>query len=513
MRTNLRSPTVVLVLALAALAGCDRSSGTPGNAVDASANVDSGPGTDASVDSGSGADANVDSGSGTDANVDAGSSSDAGVTSATVAFASATSATWEGTGSFPIDVTLAAASASTVTVGFRASGGTAVGGGVDYTLAAGTLTFAPGETTKTIVVAIVDDMVAEARETLVVALESPSGAALGTASTHTSTLSDDDTRTWPGADAVVTVDGSNVFGGNLSGLVYQPAYASVPASIYAVQNNPAKAFRLVWNGTIWAPSTVSGFGAGKTLTFPTGTGVPDAESVTMIDTTSSLVYVGSERDNANNGTSRNSILLFDLGGATTTVTAMAEWNVTADLPAVGANLGIEAVTFVPDAYLVARGFFDERTGATYDPSNYADHHGGLFFVGLEANGTIYAYALDHTAGTAQRVATIASGHVGIMGLELDREVGYLWAACDNGCNGTQSVLAIEENRLSPLRGRFRVRRFVDRPSTLANLNDEGIAIAPESECVAGQKAFYWTDDGETGGHAVRRDSIPCGDFL
>ena len=41
-------------------------------------------------------------------------------------------------------------------------------------------------------------------------------------------------------------------------------------------------------------------------------------------------------------------------------------------------------------------------------------------------------------------------------------------------------------------------------------NNEGIATAPESECTVGQKAFYWADDGATGGNSIRNGSIPCG---
>jgi hypothetical protein len=42
-------------------------------------------------------------------------------------------------------------------VDYAVSGGTATGGGVDYTLASGTLTFNPGVTTQNISVAIVND--------------------------------------------------------------------------------------------------------------------------------------------------------------------------------------------------------------------------------------------------------------------------------------------------------------------------------------------------------------------
>ena len=44
---------------------------------------------------------------------------------------------------------------------------------------------------------------------------------------------------------------------------------------------------------------------------------------------------------------------------------------------------------------MAAGFCDERPFKAYNPADYPDHGTGLFFVGVEANGQIYGYALDH----------------------------------------------------------------------------------------------------------------------
>ena len=71
-------------------------------------------------------------------------------------------------------------------------------------------------------------------------------------------------------------------------------------------------------------------------------------------------------------------------------------------------------------------------------------------------------------------------------------------------NSPQSVLLLA--RVLPLQG----TQPGMEPLDLAN---EGIAIAPESQCANGNKAFFWTDDGETNGHSLRADTIPCGPFI
>jgi hypothetical protein len=229
--------------------------------------------------------------------------------------------------------------------------------------------------------------------------------------------------------------------------------------------------------------------------------------VTKADWNSPFIYTATERDNSMNTVSRLAILRFDTSAPGTELTATNAWDLTADLPAVGANLGLEAVTWIPDAYLVAHGFIDESTGATYDPSRYADHAGGLFFVGVEASGLIYGYALNHTTNAFQRVATVVSGHVNMMGLEFDRDVGDLWATCDNACGNRAAILTVGAA------GRFELRHIYDHPTGLPDSNNEGLAIAPESECVGGFKNVYWSDDSNFGGHALRRGTIPCGTFF
>jgi hypothetical protein len=313
---------------------------------------------------------------------------------------------------------------------------------------------------------------------------------------------------WPGGSAVATADGVNVFGTNLSGLAYQPSGSGSPGVLWAVRNGPSTLYRLVYDGTKWTPDTANGWSAGKPLRYPDGTGDPDAEGVTLVGgDPANGIFVATERNNSANSVSRPAVLRFDVSSPATTLTATGDWNLTADLPSLGPNLGAEAVVWMSDAFLVAKGFKDERTGAAYDPASYADHGTGLFFVGIEQNGTIYAYALNQTTGTYTRVATIASGFAAVMDLEFEPESGHLWAVCDDTCNGRTATLDIAQTGVNA--GRFVVTNTYERPSGMANLNNEGFAITPQQECVAGRKPVFWSDDNNTDSHALRTGTLNC----
>ena len=313
---------------------------------------------------------------------------------------------------------------------------------------------------------------------------------------------------WPSDETVVAVDGMNQFSKNLSDLVYEPPYAGASGDVlWGVMNSPSTLYCLLWNGTTWSGMAQDGWTFGKPLHYPGGAGNPDSEGLTRTEWSSTAIYVSTERDNNAGDVSRMSVLRYDFAGTDSALNATNEWNLTSDLPASDPNQGLEAVAWVPDAYLVAHGFFDEAAGAAYDPARYSNHGGGLFFVGLESNGMIYGYALDHSnaAGTFRRVATVASGHISIMSLDFDRDQGNLWAYCDDTCGNEAAVLRIGAS------GRFELTKLYSKPPSLANSNYEGITFAPESECSAqGFKSFFWTDDAVAGGHALFRGAIPCG---
>ncbi|WP_326675380.1 lamin tail domain-containing protein [Streptomyces sp. NBC_01237] len=300
---------------------------------------------------------------------------------------------------------------------------------------------------------------------------------------------------WPGDGAVTVADGSNVFGENLSGLSFESA-----GVLWAVQNGPSKLYRLVPNGTTWRPDPAGGWASGKSLRYAGGSGEPDAEGVVV---TPDGMFVATERDNSKGSTSAPKILRFNASSTTSSLNATQEWNLTSDLPSLPANAGPEAISWVPDTFLTAHGFRDERTGAAYDPAGYPGHGSGLFFVGVEASGTVYAYALNQSGGGYTRIATITSGFSGVMDLEFEPATGHLWAVCDDTCQGRTSTLDIDAQ------GKFAVTHTYDRPAGMSDYNNEGFAIAPHTTCTGGRKAVIWSDDGNDGGHALRAGTLNC----
>lgn len=102
----------------------------------------------------------------------------------------------EATGTATFTVTLSSASSTAVTVRYASVNDTATSGS-DYGAVSGTLTFAPGELTRTISVPITDDLVYEGAETFKIQLTSPSVNALIADDTGIGTIMDDGTGTVP----------------------------------------------------------------------------------------------------------------------------------------------------------------------------------------------------------------------------------------------------------------------------------------------------------------------------
>ncbi len=314
-----------------------------------------------------------------------------------------------------------------------------------------------------------------------------------------------DTVPWDGGQDVRTSDPAGTFTADLSGLAFDPDDTDV---LWAAQNKRGTLWRLVRDGDTWVPDETGGWSAGKDPKYTDGTGAPDTEGITVGP--DGFLYAASERNNSASGVSRMSVLRYDATAAGSSLTASDEWDVTAAVnaaagspnPPIGANLGLEGVTFVPDAFLTDAGFVDQGTGQAYDPSEHPHHGGGLFVVAVEDTGHLYAFALDHAGASVDLVADIATGLPKLADVAFDPERERLWAVADDTVDGRTSLLKLVD-------GAFVPAEAYDRPGGMPNLNNEGLAIAAQSTCTDGVKEVVWSDDGSTDGHALRSGTLRC----
>ena len=167
---------------------------------------------------------------------------------------------------------------------------------------------------------------------------------------------------WPGGSAVATVDNAGAFGDNESGLAYEGTGTATPGSLWMVQNNPGTLRKLNKTGGLWTETTQ------WTLKYAGGLGNPDAEGVTIVNgSANDGIYVATERDGA--GGSLPMILRYAPLPGGGTISPVDQFSLAADLPGLGANAGPEAVAWVPDSYLTAKGFKKDG-GATYNPADF-----------------------------------------------------------------------------------------------------------------------------------------------
>lgn len=274
---------------------------------------------------------------------------------------------------------------------------------------------------------------------------------------------------WPGAAAVTTVDASPMFLEDSSGLDTQVTEDGVV--LWAVDNGEGR----FWKLDVQADGSArfaEGWAEGKRARFqkdadnPRAAG-PDTEGITAAN--DGFIYLASERDNSAKGVNFNVVLQIDPQAAGPDVVASTEWDLTALLPQVSANLGIEAVEWVADEDL-AGALIDANTGLGYNPADYPLHGDGLFFVAVEDGGQVFAFALN-SDGSATRVAEVKPGLGGVMALDWDTVLGGLWAVCDDGCNGDAAFITLNGTATPEV-------THYARPAELPNTNNEGFATAP-----------------------------------
>ncbi|HEX3148910.1 MAG TPA: Calx-beta domain-containing protein [Gemmataceae bacterium] len=144
-------------------------------------------------------------------------------------------------------VNLSAASTAPVMVNYATSSGRAKSG-IDFQAASGTLTFQPGETSKTIPVNVLGDLLNESNETFYLTIANPIGATLGTARATGTIVDNDPLPAFSVSDvSVVEPDGSAIAAG--------PLHTS-GNQILDARNRPVRLSGVNWfgmEGTSYAP--------------------------------------------------------------------------------------------------------------------------------------------------------------------------------------------------------------------------------------------------------------------
>ena len=172
--------------------------------------------------------------------------------SSTIALASNTYTVDEGGGAASIAVTRTGNTTGSASVQYRTTAGTATAG-TDYTEANATLTFAAGETSKTIAIPIGDDKLVESNETFTLALSAPTGATLGAVQTATVTIVDNDIA--PGGGTGTGLKGEYYDNQNFTNLKLTRVDPTINFNWNTVTPDPLIApntFSVRWSGQVQA---------------------------------------------------------------------------------------------------------------------------------------------------------------------------------------------------------------------------------------------------------------------
>ena len=290
-------------------------------------------------------------------------------------------------------------------------------------------------------------------------------------------------ESWPGDQSITASDLS--FLEDSSGLDIHDG------KLYAVDNGTGKFWILdmAADGTL---SFAEGFENGKTVNFASRDSAkgPDTEGITVDG--DGYVYLASERDNSDKGVNFNVIIMADPDAEGDALVAIREWDLTASLPDVAANTGIEAVEWVSNGELAGK-LFDRNTNDVFDGANYPDAvAGGVFFVALEDNGHVYAYVLN-ADGSSIQIADLDPMLGGAMALDYDTYEHQLWVVADDGFGNMAAKLTFNGKAEPQI-------VHIAPPSGLdVTMNNEGFAIADASYTVDGLRPVYRFIDGVISG--------------
>ena len=257
---------------------------------------------------------------------------------------------------------------------------------------------------------------------------------------------------------------------NMSGAAWNP----VTRTLWLANNS----------GQFWA-LVEDGAGSFRVATNAAGTKAKwspggDLESICQADFSQPLVYLMDE-----NGWIREyDVAQFGV------IHENRNWDIRAQCPEVGGTLGPEALTFVPDEWLLREGF----QGTNGIPCVSSNGMGGLMFVGHQDGGYVHVFDLNRTNSTFAYLGRYKTGRTETAGLEFDRATGKLYIWHNTGSN----YLEVTELNSYLEGGEWRLRPLIEYVGPRTG-NLEGFALAPTTGT---NHWCFLTDDDNQDGEAI-----------
>lgn len=193
----------------------------------------------------------------------------------------------------------------------------------------------------------------------------------------------------------------------------------------------------------------------------------DLEGVTVVDSTSSVIYLGDENP--------DSIIAFDLSSGS----IVGTWDLTSWMASSNSNLGLEGLTYVP-------------AGRSPYSSN------GVFYASLQETGDTYVFEVD---------TSVSGGEVSYLG-HFSSSVGFDTSDIFY-FNDSDSLFIIHDTQAE-------LEELATDGSALVSYNlstsisEEGIAFTP-ADCSAGTATIFIGDDAGTSIYSFENFPIICAD--
>jgi len=416
-------------------------------------------------------------------------------------------------------VSLVGVSDSTVSINYAAANGSATAGN-DYTVASGTLSFAPGVTTRVMRVPLLDDAIYEGNETLIVNLSSPSPGAFIFDAQGVGTIIDNEL---PPTKFYIVNDGS-------PDRTYEYAATGIAVENYALSNTAPRgaastaAGSQVWvvdaNRKVYVYNASGGLVSSWTAGTLTNKSVPEGiatngTDIWIVDNNTDKVYKYNAAASQANGTTKTADSSFTIAAGNTNPKDIVTDGI--NFWVVDDGSGVDKVfKYTVAGVLVGSWTIDSAntapTGITIDPANVSD-----IWIVDSGTDTVYQYtaAASRTSGSQGAAMTFAlvPGNTNPQGIADPPESGTLSetsvaAAVDVGIDERPGTLptsgagAKQRKRTSspvaPLIS-IGVSRSPSSSSRTSQLNGEPIAAsndAEEAELLDAVDEFFETWDSD-----------------